>query len=501
MSVLMTYGTYTLDPAPILTLSMRHVRNEAGDLIDIIHTASLQGKLLSIGTANPGPATLLDLQNQMRSVFSTCGDCKLFHFSCDGTVLIGAYAKVNSITFSPSSDNWVFTSNYEIELQWNALSDVMLISGMDAASVDRTCFTCLSSTDESWEVSIPDNPARYYLTSCSGRNRDVVQVSHTVSARGYNCCISGVLQNGWQLAKDWVIDRLGYTSGILLDVSGAFSFNPTDFTTYNHSRTTSINKGVGDFSVNEQWTLLGSTGIPACLEDFSVTVDTDATSRFTNVNIQGTITGLESRNSSFVITKTRYESAEECWAEVEPLIYSRVDCVANTTCPLRTTPSRSSIVKSPTAGTIGYAYTFDSRPQLVTGSLSEQINISDTLASEQVAVIPVLGRRAGPILYPLQSNNPLQKTANISILMSQPTGCYQGADARTQFCNLYNTPNTSGIENLLCCLESGMTQAGYTFYRTNDTQEYSPIEGQLSRSTTWQYFSTNCSGTAPGSFC
>lgn len=501
MSVLMTYGTYTLDPAPLLTLSMRHVRNEAGDLIDIIHTASLQGKLVSLGTATPGPAKVLELENEMRAAFSTCDGCKLFHFSCDGTVLIGAYAKVNSLTFSPSNDNWVFTSNYDLELQWNALSDVLLISGMDASAIDRSCFTCLSTTDESWEVSIPENPARYYLTSCSGRNRDVLEVSHTVSARGYNCCISGVLQNGWELAKDWVTDRLGYTSGVLIDISGVFSFNPTDFTTYNHSRTTSINKGVGDFSVNERWTLLGSTGVPACLEDFSVSIDTDSTSRFTNVSIQGTITGLESRDSNFNITKTRYESAAECWAEVEPLIYDRVDCVTSTTCPLRTTPSRSSIVKSPTAGTISYSYTYDSRPQLVTGSLSEQINVSDTLASEQVVTIPILGRRVGPILYPLRSNNALQKTVNISVLMAQTTGCYPGSDARQIFCNLYNTPNTSGIENLLCCLESGMTSAGYTFYRTNDTQDYSVLDGQLSRSVTWSYSPSNCSGVAPQSFC
>ena len=501
MSVLMTYGTYTLDPAPIMTLSMRHVRNEAGDLIDIVHVANLQGKLLSIGTSSPGPATLLSLQDEMRAAFSSCDGCKLFHFSCDGTILVGAYARVNSLTFSPSSDNWVFTSNYDLELQWNALSDVMLISGMQASGINYSCLSCLTSTEESWEVSIPENPARYYLASCSGRNRDVVQVSHTVAARGYNCCISGVLQNGWELAKDWVTDRLGYTSGVLLDVSGAFSFNPSDFTTYNHIRTTSLNKGVGDFSVNEQWTLLGGTGIPSCLEDFSVNVDTDSTSRFTNVSIQGTITGLDTRDSNYNLTKTKYESALECWTEVEPLIYSRVNCLASTNCPLRSTPSRTSIVKSPTTGTINYNYTYDTRPQLVTGSLSEQINVSDTLPSEQIAQIQIPGRIAGPILYRMNSLNPLQKTANISILMQQPTGCYQGSNGRTKFCNLYNTPNTSGIEDLLCCLESGMGAAGYTYYRISDTQDFDVMNGQLSRSTAWLYTPTNCSGSLPGSFC
>lgn len=505
MSVSMTYGSYNIEPVPQLTLSMQHVRNEAGELIDVLHTASLQGVLLSSDKPNPGAATLLDLQNDMRVALTSCTGCQQFTFSCDGTTLISAYARVNSLTFSPSSNNWVFTANYDLELQWSAVSDLLFMSGLDASGIDRTCLSCLNTTEETWDISIPDNPARYFLASCSGsgidRNRDVIEISHNVSARGYNCCdSSGTFTYGWEAAKDWVVDRLGYTSGILADVSGVFSFTPTDFTTYNHSRTANLNKGAGSFNVQERWTLLGSTGIPVCLEDFSVSVETDNTNRFTNVSIQGTINGLETRNSSFVITKTKIQSAEECWAVISPLIYSRVNCLAASGCPLRSTPTRTSVLKSPTQGLISYNYTYDNRPQLVSGSLSEQISISDTLASEQVAQIQVMGRRAGPILYPLNSNNVLEKRANISILLAAPTGCYSGSTGRAILCNLYNEPNTSGINSLLCCLESGMTLAGYTYYRTSDTQNFDIISGQLSRDVAWLY--QKCSGiSAPASFC
>lgn len=499
----MTYGGYQLDPAPMMTLSMSHIRNEAGELIDILHTASLQGKLVSLGKPNPGVATLLDLENDMRIAFTSCTGCQLFEFSCDNVPLISAYARVNSLSFSPSSDNWVFTANYDLELQWHAVSDILLISGLVASGINKDCLSCLSSTEETWEVTVPDNPARYYLVDCTGtlgaaaRNRDVVEVSHTVSAKGYNCCVSGVFTNGWESAKEWVLDRIGYTSQILTDISGAFYFAPADFTTYNHSRTVSVNKGGGDFAVSERWTVLGNSGVPACLEDFSVNVETDNTTRFTNVSINGTITGLESRNSHFEITKTKFQAAEECWDEISPILYNRVNCIASPSCILRTTPTRSSVGKNPTAGVITYSYNYDSKPQFVAGSLSEQISVSDTLASEQVVQIPILGRRSGPIIYPLGSNNALEKRANISILMAA-TGCYSG-DARTVFCNMYNAPNTSGINNLLCCLEQTMSGAGYTYYRTSDTQEYNVLEGQLSRSVVWNYF--KCTTPAPSGFC
>lgn len=501
----MTYNGYQLDPAPMLTLSMRHVRNEAGDLIDIMHTASLQGKLVSLGKPVPGPATLFDLQNDMRIAMTSCTGCNLFEFTCDGTTLISAYARVNSLSFSPSSDNWVFTTNYDLELEWHATSDIIFISGLIASGVNKECLSCLSATDESWEISVPENPARYYLVDCTGtigpaasRNRDVVEVSHTVSAKGYNCCnVSGIFTYGWESAKEWVLDRIGYTSSILTDISGAFYFVPGDFTTYNHSRTVSVNKGNGDFSVNERWTVLGNSGVPACLEDFSVNVETDNSSRFTNVSINGTITGLESRDSQFNITKTKYQAAEDCWDEVSPILYNRVSCLANQSCTLRTTPTRSSVGKNPTAGTITYSYTYDSKPQLVAGSLSEQISVSDTLASEQVVQIPILGRRSGPLLYAMGSNNALEKRATISVLMAA-TGCYTG-DARDVFCNMYNAPNTSGINNLLCCLEQSMSGAGYTYYRTSDTQDWDIVGGQLSRSVVWQY--TRCTISAPSGFC
>ncbi len=497
----MTFGNYTFDPVPQLTLSMQHVRDESGNLIDILNTARLQGVLLSSDKPSPGPATLLDLQNDMRVALGSCSGCDLFSFSCDETPLISAYARVNSLTFSPSSNNWVFTANYEVELQWNAVSDILLMSGLNASGLGN-CLTCLNRTEESWSVTVPENPQRYLLTGCtaSGYNRDVLEISHTVSAQGYNCCVDGNLTYGWSSAKDWVEARLGYTSGILLDVSGTFSFIPTEFTAFNHKRTANVNKAAGSYSVEENWLVVGSSGYPVCTEDFSVSIETDNTSRFTNISVQGTITGLDSRDANFKLTKTKIESAEECWDVVEPMLYDRVNCLVSTSCPLRTTPVRTSVLRSPTQGTISYNYSYDNKPQLVSGSLSEQISVTDTLTSEQVAQIPIIGRRAGPLLYPLRSNNALEKRASISILMAAPTGCYS-ADPRTAFCTLYNTPNTSGINNLLCCLESGMSAGGYTYYRTSDTQDFSVLDGQLTRNVTWVYTPTNCSGSAPSSFC
>lgn len=502
MAVSMTYGSYAFDPVPQLTLSLEHIRDEAGNLINIRHRASLAGKVVSLGKENQGPATLLALQDDMRVALSDCSGCQLFEFSCDGTTLISAYATVNSLTFSPSNDNWVFTSNFNAELEWNALSDSILMSGAVESGIDTSCYTCIVSANEGWDFSPVDTPVKY-IASCSGdagENKESLEVTHTVSAKGINCCISGVHTDGWEAAKGWVESRLGFDPGMLSGVSGILGFDSSVYTEYNHRRTVNTDKTTGDFSVTETWMVMSDSGVPTCSEDYSVEVVNDIGSSFTTVSVNGTIQGYETRDANFELTETKYEAALACWAQVSGLLYERANCYVLPLCPLRTTPTRTRIAHNPTQGTISYGYTFDSRPQLIPDSISEVVSITDSLAGEVVAQIPIIGRRAGPLLYPIGMNNTLEKRANITVQMAAPTGCYPGANGKLVLCNLIETAPSGQVEELLCCLESGLLNDGFTVYRTSDQQTWDPVGRQYQRSTTWLY--TKCSGIlAPQYFC
>lgn len=495
----MTFGGYTFEPVPQLTLSIEYVRDEAGALINVRHTASLEGQLVSLGKVNAGAAELLTQQDNLRESLINCSGCPRFQFSCDGTTLIDAYARVDNISFNPSNDNWVFTSNYNVNISWDALSDKVLASG----TADLSCLGCLSNRNESWDIGQPESVYPYLLPGCSGsgfaQNKTIIDVTHTVSAKGYNCCIDGVEKKGWESAKEWVVNQLGYDSGILADVSGAFSFNPTDFNAYNHRRQTSINKTTGDFSVSETWTLIGGSGFPLCIEDYTVDITNDIGSRFTQVTIQGTLQGLETRDANFNVTKTKFQSAEDCWDQVKDVLYDRASCVIDSVCPLRTTPVRTSVTKNPSQGVINYSYTYDSRVQLIPNSISESISVEDVLPSMQIAQIPVIARRSGPILFDLKSNNVLTRNASINILLKEPTGCYPGSSGSGIFCGQLNASPRTQVNNLLCCLENDLETNFDIVYRVQDTESWAPIDGQYSRQVSWLY--QNCSGTTPANFC
>lgn len=504
MAVTMTYGGYQFEPVPQLTLSVNHVRDDAGNLINIQHVANLNGKLVSLGRPNQGAADLFDQQNDLRAALADCGNCKRLYLECDGTVLLSASAQPRNLTFSPTSDNWVFTTDYSVEFYWNAVNDSIL---MAATGVDTSCLKCLTTTSESWDIQQLEPPAMYVPTGvCPTGIPQMLNITHTVSAKGYNCCLpSGQYLQGYQVAKQWVEDRIGFSTAILNDISGStFRLDPNMFAAFNHNRQISINKSAGEYSVTETWTVIGDSGLKPYLEDYTVEQTTDQSNRFTTISIQGTINGLETRNSVHTLLTSKWQNAMIGWSAIEPQLYSRASCMATAAtlrCPLNTSPISTSVSKNPTTGTVNYNYTYNSKVQLVSGSLSESVNVSDTMKSSNIVEVGVIGRRAGPILYDTRQNNKRQRNISISLLMNQPTGCYTAGTSCATFLPLYSSPPTSGVEALLCCLEQHLSGISYRYYKTSDTVSWNPTEGSYQRDVSYLWEPFCNSETSPGSFC
>jgi len=507
MAVTMTFGGYRFEPVPQMTLSIQHVRDEAGNLINIQHVANLNGKIVSLGRPNQGPADIFDQENDLRVALSDCGACKRFYLECDGAVLLDASAQPRSLTFSPSSDNWVFTADYSAELYWNATNDAVLMSGAAASGVDVSCLACLTTTNESWDIQQLDPPAIYNPTGvCPTGIPQMLSITHNVSAKGYNCCVAnGSYQEGYKVAKTWVEARLGFTTAILNDISGStFRLDPNLFAAFNHNRQITINKSAGEYGVTETWTVIGDSGLKPYLEDYTVEQTTDQSNRFTTISVAGTITGLETRNSVHTLLTSKWQNAMVGWTAIEPQLYSRASCMATQAtlrCPLNTNPISTSVSKNPTTGTISYNYSYNSKFQLVSGSLSESVSVSDTLKSSNIVEVGVIGRRAGPILYDTGQNNKRTRDIRIGVVMSQPTGCYATGTSCDTFLPLYLAPPTSGVERLLCCLEQHLSGVAYRFFRIADQAEWSPMEGSYQRSVSYVWEPLCSSETAPGSFC
>lgn len=507
MAVTMTFGNYRFEPVPQLTLSIQHIRDDAGNLINIQHVASLNGKIVSLGRPNQGPADIFDQENDLRVALADCGACKRFYLECDGAVLLDASAQPRSLTFSPSSDNWVFTADYSAELYWNAVNDAVLMSGAAASGVDTSCLACLTSVNESWDIQQLEPPAMYTATGvCPTGIPQMLNITHTLSAKGYNCCVAGgTYKEGYQVAKTWVEARLGYSTSILNDISGStFRLDPNLFSAFNHNRQISINKSAGEYAVTETWTVIGDSGLKPYLEDYTVEQTTDQSNRFTTISVAGTITGLETRNSVHTLLTSKWQNAQIGWTAIEPQIYSRASCLATQAtlrCPLNTNPISTSVSKNPSTGTINYNYSYNSKFQLISGSLSESVSVSDTLKSSQIIEVGVIGRRAGPILYDTRQNNARERNVSISIIMAQPTGCYTSGTSCATFLPLFLTPPTGGVNTLLCCLEQNLSGVAGAYYLTNNQQDWDPINGQYTRNVTWRWTEPCSTATGPSGFC
>ena len=67
---------------------------------------------------------------------------------------------------------------------------------------------------------------------------------------------------------------------------------------------------------------------------------------------------------------------------------------------------------------ITYSLEFNDRPyNYFTGVLSENISVNDTYPGDVFAVIPVMGRKTGPILQYIQGRTEYKRSINIELLL------------------------------------------------------------------------------------
>jgi hypothetical protein len=77
---------------------------------------------------------------------------------------------------------------------------------------------------------------------------------------------------------------------------------------------------------------------------------------------------------------------------------------------------------NPAEGSVTYSWVFNNRPlNLVSGSISETLTINDTLPSQQIAEIFVLGRRLGPVLQNLGSYTAASRDVTFEVVLIRPS--------------------------------------------------------------------------------
>lgn len=503
----MIYGTYNFTPVPIITWNKEYTKTGDGTTIGTVHNMILEGTLTPTLTGVGSYITIDEMQARLRSALNVEG--LHFEVQCGNTELINTHPRINSLDFTPTTNNWVMTSDYTINLEFD---DEPTNTGEDAAIMPPF----IQSASENWSLEFVNERAKYGLNLAGGvedSNPYQLRLTHNVSAVGkrhYTCGVSPPTQSigfldkpAWEEARDYVVPLLGYDSSKVTS-TGVINIDVDDFAAYNHIRTQEISETDGSFSVSETWLVINPSGsgiAGRATEDFNVSIRTGTDTALTRITVDGSIQGLESRTygtnpGDFTITEDKYTAALDYYNSMSSKILLRAQQIGNPIAyrTINSQPLASSVAHSPPNGTISYNVEYDDRPcNFVTGAIAENIVINDTNPHDIYASLVILGRARGPILQDIGTISVSQRDANIEVLMQPPGAC---ASIATNI----NAAPRGQVNNLLCDIQTTLSDAYDQVFKNADTESWDMKTGRYSRNVSWQY--TNCSGDVPSTdFC
>jgi hypothetical protein len=407
-----SYGGNRIIPAPFVSLQRVYQRTADNTLISSQWQGTINGTVVAYkGSPNssgvfwtlggfPPDETLTDpqflgamirKQEALASLFSVDGKSLEFQ-SEDGTFPLKCFPIITGITFQEG--NWYYENKYTINFECPKL-----IGTIDDGS--PTDF--LADAQESWQIETEQTPQ-----GVNAIEQRIYRVTHNVSATGKSYPGNGV--TAIMAAKNWVQPKLGFSgtdaNSSIVGVTG---------TPYNYVRTENTGKYDGQYSVSETWVIAPG---PAT-EEFTVDTKTSLETSLTTVSINGTITGLETAGTTGTptVTVTKYANATTEWATVKTEIFARAAAYSEIS-SLNITPVNTSVAYNPVNGVISYSYEYNNRPSnLITRAKSEVITIQDSLNTNIVAIIPVLGRVVGPVLQNINTSRERTRTLNVEVVL------------------------------------------------------------------------------------
>lgn len=430
-----------------------------------------------VGAEENRMASLIRKQEALRSLFSQDG--KSFEVQpLNGDSPMKCNPKVLNITFSEG--NWNQFVDYTITLQ---SEDLLGLPGEEDVTTNQDYFKdsegnklYLQDAQESWSLEFNDQPE-------DEDNVYTFRMTHNLSAVGIRHYLeAGTLHDEAYLqAKKWVTARLGIDNAFAHTTNLAL---PATYNPYNHTRVENTDELSGSYSVNETW-LLSKTNVN---ETFTVSIRGSTDSSQSQVTIEGTIQGLDTRSTAFAITESKWTAALARFTSLtagDPnhTIYTRANTLSGLT--LNSTPISSTIGKNKHTGTITYSYEYDDRPtNCIEGAIFESFQITDQNYGDIFAIIPVIGRYAGPVLQDMGTRTELKRTLTVEVIMEPVSTC----------------PTSAGNVSTLIAASpraavSVVTLSFYNHLRANfnqvfiesDQETWTPKNGRYNRTVTWVF--------------
>lgn len=220
----------------------------------------------------------------------------------------------------------------------------------------------------------------------------------------------------------------------------------------------------------------------------------------------------------------KYENALEGWLnDIKPTLYTRACSIVNSfdrtkdyinpaqsnppappinpvfakqtllnVIPVSTTEGHSLL-----NGTVSYSYEFNNKLNAISGTISQNISITDDAPADVIAETFVVGRELGPILQKMGKSS-ARKSVTVEVVVVPPSSIGHYPQTAQQ-CPLY----TGGyVYQTIDCIIEGLKPFGDRVcsvwpqtrsnlpgqvFLNNDTRNWSPSEGRYSRSVSWTY--------------
>jgi hypothetical protein len=457
---------------------------------------------------------ILFKQKVLRSLFSIDGQrVEISPIHTDEPSIV-CYPSLSSISFSEGI--YVDLCEYTIELECDTLlnnnlevdidGNPIFSEGMEENDILQEGARFIENYSESWSLEGDDafaestNLTRTYRIT---RNISATGKDHYgPSDLGPNGLPTNTKKKAWEQARDYVQFKInnsvasGYPN--VMGRIGSGIINLVDsYNGYNHTITENIGIDDGSYSVTENWLLASGTAY----ENYSMTVSQSVDNPFVSVSINGEIKGLSSISPSGTLYGgndgsgiTPYKNALSKYYEVSSSgkfgigsdVFKRAD---NTVAvKLNAQPKTISLALNEHAGTINYSLDFDNRPtNIISGVLFENISISDTYPGDVFAVIPIMGRKTGPILQAIGGRTEYKRDLNLEIVLDYTDLPYgSGRSSLLKKPSLVE-PIRSQLINLIRDLSPEKEPGVRKWFVNAPVENWSPKEGRYSLSASWVY--------------
>jgi len=366
----------------------------------------------NVGTSDLLISTITKIE-QLRNLVSPASGIKVEIVGFNHDQGLKFYGDLRQFDVSPDG-MWAKPASYTMEFGCNNFIGPAISGLFPEGSTEDGFNYYVSSVKESWSIQEGDR-----VIVSTGDFNDIHKtytISHSVDSKGkraYNS--SGVVEfEPWQQASGYVINEIGLGTG---NMPTSLLLGLVDYYVIDRKISESVDKFGGTYAVEETFTYLPTGQLPTYMayEECSINIE-NTEGVLKNVAIQGTITGAETGVSTTGIN--RYTNASNYFGLVSSTLYNRVRQNSGLTW-IHPMAKSSTVGRSPNAGQITYAYNYDNRPpNLIPGSVSEDIKVSDTFPGQLFSSTPVIGRSQAILSY-LGSRSSYKRSLSISLFMAE----------------------------------------------------------------------------------